>query len=618
MLPSLNIVIYTDYPEWFSETPLSPEGGLKDLSAFIKDKTKQFVNVDLRFVSRHEPEGTKFITEELLQGVDELWVFGRRMADRPPEEPDNELKPEEVALLQQYISEKRIGIFLTGDHSESESGAACDGGPHADYSSLGRALGENIPIAGLLRDWEGPPSNCNEVDFELRDNFNTQEGDDPCGLDSEGLQSDERPQTIILKLKNCRPHRLFTYADSNQQLRLITKLPDHAHEGRVLDIEEVRERSGDKWKAEWPDPVVAAQGRDKRFPLENRISNLVVAFDGDSAELSRMVVDSSFHHYLDDNLLLIPSRLVDSKLPQPDSDLDQIAQYFGNLALWLAPKAIRDQINFDILLSLSRHNAVRQVWNHSDVKVGRVAREVLYRTIGQGRLQWLFGANPFEERDPIDAFFSIVFLTDQDTSLFSRIIKPELPLAIALRICDHFIVSNRITDVTSIKEHQPLRKLLEASLFVTLDLIRDDFSKLAPVSSAALTNSLTAYRQAKGEEIMARRCHINWDSYVDPTDPTTPNNGKIFIDEMNGQGHLRGRHRKDGHDYPLEGECNDNPHHIEFDTDEGFHYEGLVFDVGNQRFAVGTRSAARRGLRDKSKGGKEIDGEEVWVGVKTT
>jgi len=615
MLPTLNITVYTDYPDWLKKTVLDLKGGFADLEAFVKEKTKKFVDVQFTFVSRHGETPTKLITKELLTEAHELWVFGHRMNDKLPKEPDNKLKESEIELLQEFIGAKhRVGIFLTGDHSESEVGAKCEDGGHEQYSSLGRALGENIPIAGLFRDWEGPPTNCNEGEFDLRDTFNTQEGSNPCSLDAPGLESDVLAQNIILTIKNCLPHRLFTYFDSSGNPQPITKLPDHTHEGRVLDVEEVRERLGDKWRKDWDDiVVVAAKGRDKRFPDENRISNLVVALDGDSLGRSRMVVDSSFHHYLDFNLFAIRRRAEGSRLPEPGSDLDQIAEYFGNLALWLAPKPIRDHIKYQLLLSLTRHMAVRQVWNHSVVKVGTVARDVLKRTVSSGKLQWLVGEFPFEKRDPLDELLSVVLLGNQHDSLFSQIIKPELSLGVALRLCDHFLTSNQISDFTQVVEYQSLWKLLQTTFFVALDVVRTDLVKQSPIPSAVLENSLASFKQSKGEKTMAFKCEVNWTSIL-PFSADT-DDGEILVDEVRPNGDMRGRHRKNTQEKPVTGRCRSGPDGFQCER-EGFKYNGEIFDVGNTRIVVGHRLPAK--AVNEREGGKKVDGEEVWVGVKTT
>ena len=132
MLPTLNIVVYTDYPDWFHENPLDPNGGLVDLKAFVKEKTKQFGTAEFKFVSRHDTDPPILITRELLTGAHELWVFGYRLTDKP-EEPNNKLKQSEIDLLEEFISQGKIGIFLTGDHSESEVKAKCGEVSHENF-----------------------------------------------------------------------------------------------------------------------------------------------------------------------------------------------------------------------------------------------------------------------------------------------------------------------------------------------------------------------------------------------------------------------------------------------------------------------------------------------------
>jgi len=509
MLPTLNIVVYTDYNGWFTDNPVQPDGGLRDLKAFVTEKTKHLFNVNFSFVSRHTTNPPTLITETLLTSAHELWVFGFRQ-NNTKNQPDNNLKKTEIEALKKFIRKGKVGIFLTGDHSSSELEEDCSKGNHEDYSSLGRALGENFPIAGLLRDWQGPPTNCNEGEFDLRDTFNTQEGPNPCDLEGPGLGTDKLAQNIILTIKNCLSHRLFTYFDSNQDPRRITKLPDHVHEGRVVDVEEARKRLDSRWPegedwahirddviANWDDiVVVAAKGRDKRFPDENRISNLVAAFDGDAVGVSRMVVDSSFHHYLDFNLFAIPERQPQSRLPKPDSHLDQIAEYFGNLAWWLAPKDIRDQIKLQLLLGLTTHMEVRQVWNLSELKIGAAGREVLKRTVGLGRLQWLVGKFPFEKRDPIDELLSLALLGERHDSVVSRILRPELPLGLTLRWCDLFLLKNQINDFTKAKpeELMLLGPHLQANLLETFEGFRTALVKHSPSAAAAFENLSASFK----------------------------------------------------------------------------------------------------------------------------
>jgi hypothetical protein len=84
-----------------------------------------------------------------------------------------------------------------------------------------------------------------------------------------------------------------------------------------------------------------------------------------------------------------------------------------------------------------------------------------------------------------------------------------------------------------------------------------------------------------------------------------PDDGTIIIESVNG-GKIKGKHRKKdakpGEQDELEmGECEND--HIKFNHTE-FHYEGDIFG----RIIIGTRNV---------KAERELDGEEVWVGVKT-
>lgn len=625
MLPILNILLYTDYPHFFHETPLSTEGGLSDLEAFVKDKTKQFVDVHFRLVSRHgtdkvsgaEINAEQMITEELLTDIHELWVFPFRRTNKA-DEPHNELEQNEIHLLNEFIQQGKIGILLSGDHSQSTDGSNCDNGEHENFSSLGRALGENFPFAGLIRDWKGPPTNCIELPFDQRDNFNTIEGFDPNHLDTEGFQFDSIAQTIILPQIGGQPHRLFTYVDSNNQIQEINKLPDHAHEGRVLNAGQINE----VWPPNLQRPIVAAQGRDKRFPNESRTETVVAAFDGDPAGMSRIVVDSSFHHYLNDNLSDIPSRNSASNLPDPDSDLDKIAHFFGNLALWLAPRSIRNKIKFDILLSLARHIDVVETLNLSDARLGRVARGVLTATIGPGKLQWLFSASPFEATDSVDEFFSSLFLDDEKSSPLARIVKPELPLGIALRICDEYLTRHRISDVTRMTSHAELWQLLQSTFLISMQVAQAEVAKLSARSLSTPTPSFRIDNISKGENVMARKCKTDWNSWRNPlqpsTDPDKPNDGKILVLEDD-NGNLKGKHQKGGHEYTFTGTCKEGPHRMSIDTDEGFTYSGIIFPLNDERFVIGTRKPTNKGRDQKPPDGKNrLDDEEIWIAVKTT
>lgn len=445
-METIRILIYTDYDFYFNENPGSPKGGLSDLEVFTKHTTKDLVKVKFTLVNRHpidpqtkqEINGGNRITASLLADHDEIWIFGFRQINKP-KEPHNELDVSEAALLGEWMSEQSTkgGVFVTGDHSELDgtlAGSSCDEPGHQTFLGLGRALGYRIPRAGQLRGWNGPPTNCIEGDLEERDNYNTNEGPDPCLLDDPllGYQYDATPQTIILRRRECQPHRLFWYVDENEDIRIIDKLPDHTHEGKVLAPTDL----DDEWPVHSPLPEVAAEGQDKRFPKQDKFYKLVVAFDGDAVKIGRIVADSSFHHYLNDNLRKIQERDV-TGLPKPGSDLDKIAHFFGNLAIWLSPKHIRDQIKFDLLVGLARHPDVLETKGNSLVTVGKAARAAARASIGLGRLKWLFQHSGSETKQTTDELFSFLLL-DEGSSRLSAIFRSELALGAVMVACQDF------------------------------------------------------------------------------------------------------------------------------------------------------------------------------------
>lgn len=452
MLPTLKIIVYTDCQSIFNENPISPRGSLSDFKAFTRYKIEDLVDVKFCFVNRHstnpqtgkEIHAGQKVTCDLLKDTDEFWVFGRRKINNDTQ-PENELDKPELDALDAWMTTKKGGVFVTGDHSEPDEtlhGPPSCKADHKTFLSLGRALGSRIPRAHQLRDWEGPPTNCNEAGIPLpdRDNFNTQEGAEPDKLDDPLLESDKTPQNICLTLKDSQPHRLFWYFDPDGTFRPIDKLPDHPHEGYTL--------APDKLDGEWPPkslpPEIVAHGRDKRFPNENRVGGLVTAFDGDSAGIGRIVVDSSFHHYLNYNLMGIPDRDVHSKLPLPKTELDQIAQFFGNLALWLAPKHIRDKIKIDLLLSLARDPSVLETRGHSVFTVGQVSRVVLKATIKEARLNWLFAPSQFETWDYMDEFYRTIFLNEDSTEPIAQ----DFLLGAVISVCQAYLSNQLVADVT--------------------------------------------------------------------------------------------------------------------------------------------------------------------------
>jgi len=335
MSTPIRILFYTDYDEMTDQSCAA--FGLSELRKLILFKTAPLCGiftVEMSSINRHRDlttgeivKGANKLTKNLLDQFDEIWFFGF-LQTNTLETSENELNNDEVSNLRAWM-DAGGGVFLTGDHSIPDV-RLCDDDQrnqdHQTYLNIGRALGHRIPRAGQLRVWKGPPTSvARGLPLAQRDNFNTLVGDVKDLDEADFLQTDETAQELIFPGKI--PHKLFwLFFNADQSIIPVTKFPDHMHEGK-LRVPEVLD--GD-WPVASPTPSVVAFGRDNRPFKEKRIHPLVSAYDGhqvagrgQTQPLGRIVADSSFHHYVNINLLGFKRDICGN--PLPSSPLDEIA-----------------------------------------------------------------------------------------------------------------------------------------------------------------------------------------------------------------------------------------------------------------------------------------------------
>jgi hypothetical protein len=391
----IRILIYSD-DERFSENGHSHagriRGGMSMAMRLIKLKLKPMAEVDITLLNRHKDEAGKEshaknkLTDDLLKQFDELWVFGYRKINTDSQ-PENELTSLEITSLKNWMDSGH-GVFVTGDHAEETELPSIKPAPGTSPASgtlpksvaklcVGRALGHLIPRARELRVWEGGPDRAS-------DTFNTIEGVLPA---YDHYERDNIPQNLILTTAP-KVHELFwlDWGNKAEQL-LITKFPDHMHEGAAIAPHDLRDED---WAPPMPHderPKVIAFGRDKRFI--DKCLGVVTAYDGHKHGRGRIVADSSFHHYVNENLQGFSNS---GGNPIKGSDLDQIAQYYGNLALWLSPKTLTRKIKQSVILRLVNNgDIINIIKNASDLAIGKTALRVLGEIIGPADLRRLFG-----------------------------------------------------------------------------------------------------------------------------------------------------------------------------------------------------------------------------------
>lgn len=425
-MQKLRILFYGD--DRVNDDPGALTFGITDLMRFITEGLKGVVDVQIEFVHRHqrdratrkEIQGANKLAWDFIKDYHELWIFGDRFAnfhsvDVKTKQPYNELDEYEQEVLLEWMKDN--GVFLTGDHSEFVSTMTSPDvcvEDHARFISRGAALGRFVPRAHQLRIWEGPPTNCTD---DPHDNFNTIQGPDPLVLDLNGdrLQFDSIPQNLI---HPSTAHKLFSWIDESGQLVPITVFPDHKHEGKI--VEPTVEELDDNWPAGSPRPGVVARGNDKRPFAMGREYDLVVAFDGDLANVGRIVADSSFHHYLNINLSSLVGRDTGGS-PLPGTALGQMAQYYCNLALWLAPQTMREAIKLDLFANLANHPLVQSAKGMSRDTLGKAARRAAEIQVGASNLYQLLGT-PSLEGAALDDLLTVALLREAQPALLANAI----------------------------------------------------------------------------------------------------------------------------------------------------------------------------------------------------
>ena len=413
--PVIKILLYTDDPNAISDgTNLL---GLSSMIDRLKAHAPLFADLAVKWVSRnsdsqHHADNKLNVVlarevEETGEPFDEIWFFGLHQANTERFSlgvfrggPESELDAREIEALEKWMRLQNGsgggGVLMTGDHNNpvppnllrNTNGRSAEALETPELLGLGRAIGRGVPRAGALRKWEGPPSSRSD------DSLNT--------LASTDFQTDRIPQELIHERVNDagepdpqgQPHPLFFY----QPRSFINVFPDHRHEGALV-IPDLSNK--DVWPSGptgQPKPCVVAFGTDRR---NGERIGVVTAYDGDRAGVGRIVADSSWHHYVNINLKGFPH-------PAPaNSNSDKIGQFYGNLAVWLAPRHKRRQMAQMMYLELADFTQVLEP--HSEpAHTGDIAYSVLERA-----------ASPCELHELLR-----VFQSEQPASRLSEETKP--------------------------------------------------------------------------------------------------------------------------------------------------------------------------------------------------
>jgi hypothetical protein len=352
-----------------------------------------------------------------FEDYDQIWFFGDYPANDPGDINDPKYSPltdAELKLLAEWM-DRGGGVFATGDHY-----------------NLGASMCSRIPRVRTMRKWtveQGVPPEFGD--------FRNQTLQEATGYIDE-WEGDSLPQTIepVYKPIVTSPVALPMLPPSLLSVPsgVITKFPDHMHEGEVIDDDAVEldqplnipGYNGVEYPIKWlttlpheapgnapgknfpgrrPRPHVVAYGRttqrigpavdpgstatleraaafvgpDLSWVQGKRFA-LIGAYDGDDVGIGRVVVDSTWHHWFSYNL--------HGFRDENPFVYEGMQAYYRNVGLWLTTPAQRQSLLTAAVWGIVASDPmgfprepIRSLW-----EVGERALQIIGRTTSQSTL----------------------------------------------------------------------------------------------------------------------------------------------------------------------------------------------------------------------------------------
>lgn len=317
--------------------------------------------------------------------------------------PSNSLSDAELQAIAQFQNSGG-GLFATGDHG-----------------ALGKPLCHRVARARNMRIWDhtSPNPSVDEVSMGgMRRNDTNRLGHDATSQFDD--QSDDIPQPLTPKMYSV-VNGFFRYSFPHPLLcgprGVIRVFPDHPHEGECIAPNDTSQSLAYTAPigAEYPNAtdagprpvpeviatlhVLAGTTSGSKDPTQAHSFGGICAYDGHRAGVGRVVTDSTWHHFVNVNLIgdtgampaSNPKRQGFLATSAGQAVLDDIKAYFRNLAVWLARPANISCMRSRLLWSLVYNDRVleavlttRQVQlSEFSTKtlwlIGRHARDVLGR-----------------------------------------------------------------------------------------------------------------------------------------------------------------------------------------------------------------------------------------------
>ena len=274
----------------------------------------------------------RFDSHELTQ-YSQIWLFGIEQKNSDLNLSDNEIKK-----ISEFM-DNGGGIFATGDHQD-----------------LGNSISARIPRVRSMRRWYYPNPGPNGEPIAPGQTGSDRHDTIVAG----GNQTDAHPQPI--RPKNYfriirRFGKIFNYVFPHPVLcgpdGVIDYLPDHMHEGSCevpLDLNNSWTFNGQEF-VEYPTKDGHQQIPEVIACATNNITSdefgVLAAYDGHSVDVGRVVVDATWHHWFNINIMPYvnatdPTHA--SYTPETVPKWKEIQAYYRNVATWLAKPSIQSCI----------------------------------------------------------------------------------------------------------------------------------------------------------------------------------------------------------------------------------------------------------------------------------
>jgi hypothetical protein len=337
-----------------------------------------------------------------LSAYDEIWLFGVA----PDGGTNNPMTDSELVALAKFMNDGG-GVFATGDHED-----------------LGVALNGRVPRVRSMRKWYyphagplGEPVAPPAIGATRIETTQRGSGESYTHFDD---QSDDIPQPLTLRWYSTKtgpltaaryPHPVMCGLKGP-----IVVAPDHMHEGEVITpwnpnvtlkfggdefVEYPHDEQGRQWLPEivaWGQvlPETNTSTEDAHIGDEGhtaiaRSFGVVGAYDGHRVGVGRVVVDSTWHHFFDINLVgdpvaPFPKTLGFNASPSGQAALADIENYYRNIAYWIArPRAMNvlfPAVAWSALTSQPLNmilNPTRSYHYYDTVRIGALGLENLHR-----------------------------------------------------------------------------------------------------------------------------------------------------------------------------------------------------------------------------------------------